>query len=215
MFQPLQSEIVARFANLEAYYAATKPFQGSVGASAKGHMFAEAYAIYEFTVKAAVRTAINSVNTRKHRFNEITPALLALYLDPELRSLRDSGSKNIWVARQKLFERAFSKDRAAIALETKPPDDGNHFRYSHLQMIMQVFNIKRRPVKNLQQATRINEVVNHRNEIAHGNDTAENVGRRYTRAEVLQMLRQMKSVCNCVVSVFDHYCRTTKLQRKR
>jgi len=214
MFQPLRTEIDSRFANVEAYFAATRSFQGSVGATAKGFMFVEVYAIYEYTVKTAVRTAIDSLNSKQHRLSDLTPSLLALYLDPELRSLRDTGNRGIWTARQAIFARAFSKDHAHIELDTKPPDDGTHFRYSHLQTIVAVFNIKRLPIRRLQHQNRINEVVGHRNQIAHGSETAEDVGRRYTRDDVLKMLRQMQSVCNCIVAVFDHYCSTPKLQRR-
>jgi hypothetical protein len=215
MFQPLQTEIDNRFANVAAYFAATKTFQGSVGATAKGYMFVEIYAIYEYTVRTAVQTAISSLNSRKHRLCDLTPTLLALYLDPELRSLRDAGNKKVWEARRTLFAKAFAKDAALIAADTKLPDDGSHFRYSHLLTIMAVFNIRRRPVRNLQHVPRINEVVDHRNQIAHGSDTAENIGRRYTRAEVLTVLRQMRSVCNCIVALFDGYCSTPQLQLKR
>lgn len=214
MFQPLQTEIDTRFENLEAFFAATRFLKGGAGATAKGLMFVEAYAIYEYTVKTAVRTAIDALNTKKHRLRDLTPTLLALYLDAELRSLRDTGVKGIWPARQTIFEKAFSKSHAHVAIETKAPDDGTHFRYSHLQTIVKVFNIQRLPVRRLQHQTRINEVVDHRNQIAHGSETAEDVGRRYARDDILKMLRQMKSVCNCVVAVFDHYCSTPKLQRK-
>ena len=114
MFQPLRTEIQERFETAEAHFAATRPFKGKVGSTAKGMMFVEVYAIYEFTVKTAVRTAIDSLNTRQHRLSDLTPTLLALYLDPELRSIRDTGNKSVWGARQALFVKAFSKQRLML-----------------------------------------------------------------------------------------------------
>ncbi|WP_371877974.1 MAE_28990/MAE_18760 family HEPN-like nuclease [Shinella zoogloeoides] len=215
MFQSLISEVSARFEVADAYFSETKPFKGQVGATAKGHMFVEAYSIYEFTVRSSVRLAIDAVNSRRYRVSDLTPTLLSLYLDPELRSVRDVGSKGVWGARQKLFAKASAKTPAEIALDTNIPDDGSHFRYSHLQTIAAVFNIRRRLVRDLQHISRINEVVDHRNQIAHGRDTAANIGRRYTHADVRKMLRQMRSVCNCVASQFDHYCSTPTLHIKR
>ena len=215
MFRPLRSEVESRFASIESYFSATKTFKGDPAATAKGLMFVQVYAAYEYTVKEVVRTTIESINRHRHRMRDISPPLLALYLDPELSSLRDCGRRHVWSARRAIFERAFSADFVALPIDTGPPTDGSHYRASHLVMILSVFNIRRRPARKMQHLTRINEVVSHRNGIAHGTDTAENVGRRYTRAEILHMERQMKSVCTHLVSIFDGFCANPSRHRKR
>ena len=215
MFGPLRSEVESRFASIKSYFSATKDFQGDLAATAKGLMFIQVYAAYEYTVKGVVRTAIESINSHRHRMIDISPPLLTLYLDPELSSLRDCGRRHVWSARRAIFERAFSADFVTLPTDTGPPTDGSHYRASHLVIILSVFNIRRRPARKMQHLTRINEVVNHRNEIAHGTDTAENVGRRYTRAEIWHMERQMKSVCTHLISIFDGFCANPSRHRRR
>ena len=73
-------------------------------------------------------------------------------------------------------------------------------------MIFRVFGIRRSVVRRKEHIQRISEVVGHRNAIAHGEDKAEDVGRRYTRSEIVKMIRQMKSVCLLQISVFDEFC---------
>jgi hypothetical protein len=206
MFGPLRSDIEARFSELESFFAAARIFDGDLAATSKGLAFVQLYAAYEFTVKSVVQTAIDSINTHAHKMKDIKPSLMALYLDRELASLRDAGRKNIWNARLRLFERVFCDDIIALANNAGPPTDGSHYRHTHLITIFNVFGIARLPARRRTHLFRIDEVVNHRNQIAHGNETAADVGRRYTRSEVSHRIRQMKSVCLLLISVFDGFC---------
>jgi hypothetical protein len=215
MFAPLQAEIAARFTGVESYFRATKNFKGDLASTAKGLMFVQVYAVYEFSVNSVVRAAIDSINAHNHKMKDISPSLMALFLDPELHSLRDISRNKVWDSRLKFFERVFSNDFAALPNTTRPPTDGSHYRHTHLQMICRVFGINRLPVPRRRHFTRIDEVVDNRNAIAHGEETADQVGRRYTRSDILHMTRQMKSVCVLLVSIFDSFCADRSLHRRR
>ena len=95
MFNPLKSDIDARFESAKSFLVATGKSGGDVGATAKGLTFVQLYAAYEFTVKSVVQVAIDSINAHGHKMNEISPSLMALYLDGELSALRDCGPKRI------------------------------------------------------------------------------------------------------------------------
>jgi hypothetical protein len=107
MFGPLRSEIDARFHELQSFFAASRGFRGDLAATAKGLAFVQVYAAYEFTVRGVVEAAIDSINVHGHRMREMAPCLMTLYLDNELKSLRDSGRTKVWDARLALFERPF------------------------------------------------------------------------------------------------------------
>ena len=126
--------------------------------------------------------------------------------DPEWNSLRDSGRKNEWENRLKIFKRALSNDPVDLSSGTRPPSDGSHYRYTQLLVIFKVFGITRLPVRRRQHIQRIAEVVDHRNTIAHGQEKADDIGRRYTRSDILRIARQMKSVCLLLIDVFDGVC---------
>ena len=206
MFPALKIEVQSRFESIELFFGATKNLKGDHAATAKGLMFIQVYAVYEYTVNSSVRAAIDSIKAHNHKMKDISPSLMSLFLDPELSSLKDGGRKSIWVNRLKLFERVFAKDTLALSSDTKPPSDGSHYRYSQLVMIFDVFGIKRLPVRRRRHIQRIAEVVGHRNSIAHGQETADDIGHRYTRSEVQHAIRQMRSVCMLLVLVFDSYC---------
>jgi hypothetical protein len=109
-------------------------------------------------------------------------------------------------ARLKIFERAFCDDIIRLPNNSGPPSDGSHYRHTHLIMIFGVFGISRLPARRRLHLYRIDEVVNNRNQIAHGNETAAEVGRRYTRPEIAKMIIQIESVCLFLVSVFEEFC---------
>jgi len=206
MFSTLKAEIEARFDAIELYFHATKNFTGDNAQTAKGLIFVQVYAVYEYTVCSVIRLAIDAIKGHNHKLKDIAPSLLALFLDPELKSLRDSGGKGVWNKRLRVFERAFSNEKINLSSNNNPPHDGSHFRYTQLVTIFRVFGISRLPVRRRSHIPRIDEVVGHRNKIAHGSETAEDIGRRYARSEILHIVRQMKSVCELQITVFDTYC---------
>ena len=206
MFTTLATEVDDRFSSLELFFKDTRSLKGRHAAMVKGLMFVQVYAVYEFTVKGVVRAAVDSIATHGHELKDIRPSLMSLLLDPEWKSFRDSGRKRQWEGRLRVLERAFSNEAVTVPEETSIPSDGTHYRYSQLCVIFRVFGIARMPVRRKLHIPRISEVVGHRNAIAHGRETAEQIGRRYTRPEVLRISRQMNSVCRSLIDALEQLC---------
>ncbi len=59
------------------------------------------------------------------------------------------------------------------------PPDGSHVGHSQIELILKVFRIKKNATVRKRHLFLIDEVVGHRNAIAHGNSTATEAGRRY------------------------------------
>ena len=214
MFPALRHEVQARFKDIEQFLGSTKALQERHVAVAKGLMFVQIYAVYEYTVNRTVSEAIELIKTHNHEMKDILPSLLTLFLDPELKSLRDSQRKNEWKSRINLFERAFSRQIVDLSSDTSPPNDGSHYRYSHLVLIFEVFGIKRMPVPRRRHERRIAEVVDHRNAIAHGREIPQDIGRRYTQLEIRKAIQQMRGVCMLWIRVFEAYCAEPERHRR-
>ena len=206
MFQPLQSEVESRFSHIEAYFRATRHFRGDLSATAKGLSFVQVYSVYEFTVRSVLRVALDSIERHNHKVRDISPSLMAVFLDSELEALRACSQDKIWQYRINLFEKAYSKDKIRIRNRSAQPHDGSHFRYTNLLIIFKVFGINRLPVPRRRHSARVNEVVDHRNLIAHGSETPEEIGRRYTNEEIRKMISQMRGICILLISIFENYC---------
>ena len=206
MFQALQSEVEARFDAIDEFFGDSRSLRSDHIATIKGLVFVQIYAVYEYTVNSVVSAAIDAVVNNNLKLNQLSPSLMALFLDAELSSLRDGQKKNEWANRLKLLRRAHSKEVALLPTDTAPPSDGSHYRYSQLELIFEVFGIKRMAVRRQKHKQRIAEVVGHRNAIAHGRESAEDIGRRYTHSEIRTAVRQMKSVCLLLINVLNVFC---------
>lgn len=206
MFPALLSEVEARFDGIHAFFEGTKKLEASEAVVAKGLVFVQIYAVYEYTINRTVSEAIESIKGHRPRMVDMLPSLLALFLDPEFRSLRDVSRGNEWDRRLRLLERAFSRKKADLSSNTSLPTDGSHYRGSHLELIFRVFGIKRIPAPRRRHMQRISEVVDHRNAIAHGREAPEDVGRRYTHSEIRKAIHQMRGICLLWIRVFDRYC---------
>jgi hypothetical protein len=220
MFAPIRTEIAARFAAVELFFKASHGRGQSTGVkaqidqTARGLAFVQMYAAYEYAVCAVVRTAVDRLVARRHPLRKLRPSLLALFLDPELSALKQCSGKRVWEKRSLLFQAAFSKKAAAVQ-NCVMPHDGTNFESTQLRVIFDVFGIKRTPARRLNHLARINEVVEHRNAIAHGRETAESVGKGCTRADVLHRIKQMKSVCLLLVTAVESHCSNPEKHQRR
>jgi hypothetical protein len=205
MFEPLRNEVGDRFNAIESFLRPVQKLNGQVAQTAKGLAFVQLYAVYEFTVTSAVQVAINALVAHCHKTKNLTPSLMALFMDAHLESLRNVDKKKMWKSRLNLFNEIFS-DNPAVVANTVLPSDGSHFRYTQLQTIFEVFGIQRIPAARRSHLLRIDEVVRNRNAVAHGRETPDNVGKRYSGADVLHRLTQMRSVCLLFVSTMKGHC---------
>ncbi len=205
MWTQLRIEVHEQFAAVEAFFKATRGIDKSIEQTAKGLAFVHMYAAYESTVRAIVRTAIAQIEAHGHKLEDLTPSLMALFLDQHLTRLQDSGKKDIWDARIQIFEQLFSGYPAKVS-NTVFPNDGNHFRQNQLKTIFRILGLKRMPARRRRHLQKVDEVVHRRNAVAHGEETAGAVGRCYSRTDVLHTIQQIRSVCLLLVSEAEKQC---------
>jgi hypothetical protein len=205
MFQALQLEVMERFTAVEQYFRKSRRFEGDPSQTARGLVFVQIYAIHEYTMVNVTRIATNSIAAHAHTYAELRPSLLALFLDPELCSLRDCGPSKIWDRRIDLLQRATS-NQPVLSAAPPLPMDGSHFRHTHVELILRVLGVTRKPTRRLRHLHRIDEVVEKRNLIAHGEETAAAVGRGYSREDIWNTIRQMKSNCLRMIFIVSEHC---------
>lgn len=209
MFHPLRLEVMNRFTAVRIHFRAQRKMDGVAAQAARGLVFVQIYAVYEYTVVTMMQVAIDAIVSHQRSFSDLRPSLLALFLDPMLDSLRKVGPNKVWDTRMAMMTQACSTDPVVVPNGVLPVN-GTHFRYEQLQLIFKVLGIKRRPARKWQHLHRINEIVEHRNHIAHGLETAENVGRRYTRGDIYHRIRQTESVCFHLLAVVEEHCLDAK-----
>ena len=213
MFSTLRTEIIDRFTAVEAHFRQSPRTPTQVAQMSRGLVFVEVYAIWEHTIRAATNTAVATIAGSGHRFFDLRPSLLALYLDPQLESIRTCSPDRVWEKRLALFEQYFS--RSPLPNVTRVPHDGSHFRFSQVEMIFRTLGIDRAITVRRRHPQMIDEIVNHRNSIAHGHESPDAIGRRYTYGEVHNRITLMRSICLRLILVADEYCSTPIRHRRR
>jgi hypothetical protein len=214
MFQVLQLEVMERFTAVEQYFRESRRFPKgkSPSQTVRGLIFVQIYAIYEYTVQRVVQAATDEIISHAHSYADLRPSLLAIFLDPEFNSLQAVSLKKTWDRRLQLLDRATCNK----PLETTSviPADGSHFRQSQLKLILRVLGVTRKPTVRTRHLYKIDEVVEMRNAIAHGRETAAAVGQRYTRRDIYRIIRQVKAVCLRLIMIVSEHCSDPSRQRR-
>lgn len=206
MFPTLQLEVMDRFTAVEQHFKTSRRLRGDPSLTAKGLVFVQIYAIHEHTVKSVVQIASAEIAAHGHTYADLRPSLLALFLEPELESMSASGPKRRWERRLALFERAVSTQRVSPSSIPLPSDE-SHFRHPQLSLILKVLGVKRKLTVRKRHLYYIDEIVNHRNSIAHGGETAGDIGRRYSRQEIWRSIRRMRSICLRLIVIVSEHCK--------
>jgi hypothetical protein len=204
MFPDLQLEVMDRFTALEQYFRNSPKQPDKLAQMAKGMVFVQVYAIYEYTAKSAMRLAIAEIANHGHRYADLRAGLLAIFLDPAVMSLRDGGNKKPWESRLELFEQCVSGD--PISAVDVIPNDGSHFKHTQIILMLRALGVKRSFTRRKRHLYTIDEIVNHRHVIAHGGDTAIEIGRRYSRGHILEIIRLMQKICLRLIAIVSEHC---------
>jgi hypothetical protein len=181
--------------------------------ASKGLVFVRLYAIYEFTVTGIVTAALTEVQTHGLQIRDLRLSLLGIILDPELLSITTVGSGHKWPRRCELFERTDSSDSIPIP-PIAFPGDGSHFRRPQLETIWTLFGLTSPTVPHRRHLGFIDEMVEHRNSIAHGRETPENVGGRFSGVDIADRIDWTQDLCLHLIAEMQTHCSTAANLRR-
>jgi hypothetical protein len=210
MLQDIKSEALSRIRTTQAIWreidAASKsvPILSAADRSKKGMLFVYNYGVYEFVVTHSVSELINVANRISIPLKKARTELLALGLDPEFNSFIDGSLKKTWIARSSIIRRIRSSDPLLIS-EDLFPHDGSHYRPEQLETIWYLFGINGPIVSYPRHRQRIIEMVGHRNAIAHGRESPESIGSRFSPSELWDRIEDTERICSHILSSIEKF----------
>jgi RiboL-PSP-HEPN len=206
MFSDLQVEVASRILATSRHYRAclSPGFRGNTAVS-RGLVFVELYATYEYTVKEMVRESLQAIKASGMTICTARMELLGLLLHAESSAARDAGKERIWETRTTLFRRINAVEAITTADDVFP-NDGSHFRLQQLRTIWEIFGITKPVLPDVSLNQLIGELVLHRNAIAHGDATPNEIGRRYSETHVLRKIDDVQRVCAYLVTTMESHC---------
>lgn len=202
MFNLVQNELARRALALRTFSAHIKAIESnneSVAKACKGLAFVQIYAMYEYTVRMTVQATIQAIRNEGLAVNRLRSELFALVLNPEWDSAGDAGNGRKWEQRIALIRAMNSTDPLSATRDSLFPADGSHYRIRQLYTIWSILGVTDSVVPEPRYIGRIDEMVENRNAIAHGRETPENVGGRYSIQDIEERVADAEAICQHIV----------------
>jgi hypothetical protein len=139
--------------------------------------------------------------------NGIRLEIAGLLLQPELDSLVRSGKEKFWGNTTKFLGMLGSTAQPA----PNPglfPNDGSHYRLAQVFTIWSIFGIAAPAVPRVTLTQLVGEIVEHRNAIAHGRGTPEEIGRRYSKDDILGKIDGLLEICMHISLTLENHCKS-------
>jgi hypothetical protein len=215
MFTSLKAELgrrslqVAAFwrliANLESEELSRNQSEPSLR-TLKGLIFVHFYAIYEYVVIQSFASAVRQFNSHALTHGQIKHSLLAIGFKNRFMAIGALSERKAWLPKIDLL--CATASTAVLSLpEDAFPLDESHFRQQQLDTICNVLDL---PSGALLPDNRtigwIREVVENRNAIAHGRETAESVGSRYSSTDLDIRRAQLDQLCYHIIATLENHC---------
>lgn len=169
----------------------------------KGLVFVELYGTLEYTILQTLSRTISLVNAETIPMDKLRMDLWALALDSELEALNQANRKK-WDKRKNIFRKALSNPTVLID-ENILPTDGKNFTSDQLQSIWDAFGISEPLFHDIRFGSRMRDIVVNRINVAHGNQSASDVGSAFTISDLEVRLNEVSAFCSYIINIFDDY----------
>src|SRR5438105_4682085 len=205
MFASLRSEFVTRFAqvsdtwrvlnDLEAEELAERMTQPGLR-GIKGLFFVQLYSVYEYVIINSFAAVVRQFNGYSIPFQRVRRSLLCLGLHPSFQAIQDLSERRGWQKRVELLMLCDSTVSSSVQ-DSLFPRDESHFRAAQLNLICEILGLPSgKLLPNPRVVGWIDEVVENRNAISHGRETADAVGGRYSSTDLDDRLKQLNLLGN-------------------
>ena len=175
----------------------------------KGLYFVYMYGIYEETIRQVVSTTIDELNNAEVKIDECIYELYSLIFSEEYDGMYSVGNEHKWEKRWKVSDKMTNNPNVIIS-HYMMPTDGKNIRYKQLKSIANSFGVKDNVLPRNEIGGYIQEMVDNRNYIAHGNKTPKEVGRNFTILDLKNKCDYIEEVCNYVIAEYETYIQERK-----
>mgnify|MGYP004496980655 CR=1 FL=1 len=203
MFEEIKDEITRKIRELRMWLIGIND-NDEFAAINKGLYYVYIYGIYEETIRAVVQKTIEELNAKSVRIDECIYELYALIFSPEYDSIYGAGNAQKWKKRWDVSNKLIINPVVEIPIEIIPTD-GNNLRYKQLDSIAKSFGIHKDILPRPEIGGDIQEMVDNRNFIAHGNKTPKEVGREVSVADLLRKLSHISEACTYTIQLYEQY----------
>lgn len=170
----------------------------------KGLFLVHLYGVLEYALSLSVQVLLQEITGTAVPYAHFDQLLFVVALDPEFRSVADAGWDTKLAKRRQLLEKQISPLHCVLN-DTVFHDQLQNVWFKTLSAIFEHLCVPADPVPNIRMRGYIDEIVNYRNEIAHGRSSPSFVGRLKSTAELEERLHAVSEIIDYVMIIFDEY----------
>lgn len=167
---------------------------GPASREARGLVIVMLFASYENLLKSTTRTILEGAIACKVSNRRLQPGILTFALANTAKSMRDRSVKRLYSDSLPDLIDKYEATRGSCSIDPGSfPDDGSFMKKSQVILWCRLFNVG--PPHKLLPRTwvSLDAIVSRRNDIAHGKQTAGDVGRSYTESDIRDLLADWRS----------------------
>lgn len=201
----------SRFSEVQSVLSAIKQDEPQPGKPApvdlnarKGLAIVLLYGALEYALVRMVAEVGAIINARKVQCCHVHEPMHALIFDSELTAAENSGRSKRWEKRQAIFIRQSSSDPASIHNSAFLSEMENVWART-IAKTFAVFGNSEQPFYDVRVKQYIDVVVERRNAVAHGRESAADVGRQYTAADIQLLHDQLSKQAAYMYISFDGF----------
>lgn len=169
----------------------------------KGLFQVHLYAAFEKTVNELIENTLLYIGSNNVQYNHYCIPFNTISLVDQLKSFKDSGQKSFFEKAIEIFSEMTSSNIASIN-ETAFSNQLQNVWTKAIEEVVKSFGIKSFSLDHRVRAT-IDELVDKRNAVAHGRESATVIGERF-RTDVLQTkLDTVVLFSNQLIDLFENY----------
>lgn len=156
----------------------------------KGLSLVLLYAMLEFGINRAISSFADEINKKSVRYVHLCNEIMCFALHPELQAINDVKRDKKWRKKRELFDRRISND-VALLNESFIQNELQNIWANTIETLFMVLGIRESHLYDIRAKQYIDEIVEKRNSIAHGRESAGAVGRAYNHARLSKLHQEI------------------------
>jgi hypothetical protein len=190
------------------------PKQNFTSTTLRGMVYISLYAALEYCITQGVQCLLTFVTSSRVRHAHLEYTFNAVALDPELTAIRNIGEKKKWSSRRSLFKK-LSADTICDLPDTAFGNFLHNIWPSTIEEIFLCFGIRKPATPTPREIGYLTEIVEKRNAIAHGRDTAGEVGGSLTIQEMELRMAAVYAECLYFLAIIEEHASDMRFVRSR
>jgi hypothetical protein len=159
------------------------------------------FATYENLIKSICRGILERASTLRVGNRRLKTGFRQFAVHNIIVSIANTPERKLWVSRTRELLEVLNETKKCTIDPQIFPRDENYMRRSQVKLVFDLFELGDPGILLKETWDRLDTIVTQRNQIAHGELTPQEIGRRYTNSEIRDLVNKWEARWNDVI---DH-----------